>query len=57
MYMEEVNSLASSTIDYIVDELIDYDLTLNERQEDHLYTIIAAALEKIADYPEYKNYN
>lgn len=57
IYMEELQSIASTTVEDIEDLFKDSGVDLSEVQVDTLYDELVPLLEKLAGYPDYRNYN
>ena len=57
MYMEEVNSITVSIIEETDSILGINGLVMTTDMEDALFTKVAAIIEELAGYPDYRNYN
>ena len=57
IYMEEVNTMCSNAATDIETALKKEDVVLSEDQLDLLWDKIQNEVEKLAGYPDYRNYN
>lgn len=57
MYMEDIQSITSDILDILESKLKDNSLELDMKQEDAIYALILETLDKVAGYPDYRNYN
>jgi len=57
IYMEDVRNMSLEAFQVIENKLKEFDIVLTTEQEDSIYLPLTTALEKIANYPDYRSYN
>jgi len=57
IYMDDVKDIALQASDLIKERFKQYGIELNDEQDDSIYVPLCDSLEKIANYPDYRNYN
>jgi hypothetical protein len=55
--MEDVKSIALEAMEHIEQRLKEYGITLADKEDDEIYVPMCNTIEKIAKYPDYRNYN
>ena len=57
IYMEDVQAITGIILEYIANDLAINDLAMSSEEEDDLFEYLSNMVEKLAGYPDYRNYN
>lgn len=55
--MEDVISISLAAIESINNNLKEFNIVLDEKQEDEIYVYLLATIEKLSQYPDYRHHN